>query len=179
MKIQAVSANNRKRSFEVILGEEVLDFPYSRAEPRPSSSDPLDHVYVDSELGGEGFTYVLRSGNEGSIHVDSILEYNEDPAYMRDLLLYELTIEANKCMAASGISRNEVLRRSKTSASQLARLLDVSNKSKSLDKMMVLFAALDCEVEVTVRQRRSARGDRASEQAGPSGSRKARESVHR
>ncbi|MDZ4655005.1 MAG: hypothetical protein U1F44_03930 [Coriobacteriia bacterium] len=157
MKIRAVKANNHKKAFEVTLSRGLLTFPYSKTDPAPASSDPIERVYVDDELGREGFTYVLKSGAEGSMHVDSVLEYNEDPKYLRDMLLYNLTVEAQKCMKASRLSQNEVLRRSKTSASQLARLLDVSNKTKSLDKMVVLLGALDCEVEFNIHPAKSGR----------------------
>jgi hypothetical protein len=33
-------------------------------------------VFIDAELGGEAFTYVLASGREGTVHVDHVLEYN-------------------------------------------------------------------------------------------------------
>ena len=62
--------------------------------------------------------------------------------------------EALERMKARGISKNEIRRRLGTSASQLARLLDTTNQTKSLDKMVELLAALDCEVEVTVRPAR-------------------------
>jgi predicted XRE-type DNA-binding protein len=85
------------------------------------------------------------------VHVDWVLDYNEDPKYMRDLLLHNLTVEALGRIEARGVSKNEILRRVGTSASQLARLLDTTNKTKSLDKMVELLGALDCEVELTVR----------------------------
>jgi hypothetical protein len=154
VKIRAVKANNHKRAFELTLGTGVLVFPYARTDPAPTPADPIERVYVDDELGREGFSYQLKSGGEGSVHVDSVLEYNEDPKYMRDLLLYNLTVEAQKCLRARRLPKNEVLRRTKTSASQLARLLDVTNRTKSLDKMVVLLGALDCEVELTVRPAR-------------------------
>lgn len=151
MKIRKVAANNRKHAFEVTVGRGVLPFPYSKADPSPVASDPVARVFVDGELGREGFTYVLRSGAEGSVHVDAVLEHNEDPAYMRDLLLYELTLQAQICMEESPLSQAEILRRAKTSPSQVARLLDASNKTKSVDKLVVLLGAMDCEVEFNVR----------------------------
>lgn len=101
---------------------------------------------VDDGLGQEGFTYVLQSGAEGSVHVDSVLEYNEDPVYMRDLLLYNLTVEAQKHTTASPFTQAEIMRRAKTSASQIVRLLDASNRTKSVDQLLVLLGAMDCEV---------------------------------
>lgn len=152
MKIRSVEANNRKHAFEVRTNNGVYSLPYSRVDPAPSKMDPLAEVYVDQELGREGFTYVLKSGSEGSVHVDAVLEYNEDPTYMRDLLLYRLTVEAQNCVKASRLSIREIIRRTGTSPAQFYRLLDASNYSKSVDKLLVLFAALDCEVDFTVLQ---------------------------
>jgi len=151
VKIRAVKANNHKRVFEITVSRGVYPMPYSKVDPVPSRTDPIERVYADEELGREGFTYVLKSGAEGSVHIDSVLEYNEDPRYMRDLLLYNLTIEAQKCMKASPLSQREITRRAGTSASQITRLLDLGNRTKSVDKLVVLLGALDCEVEFTVR----------------------------
>ena len=51
-------------------------------------------MYVDRELGGEGFSYELLSGKTGTVHAEQVLEYNRDPNYVRDLMLYKLTVEA-------------------------------------------------------------------------------------
>lgn len=151
MKIKAVRANNHKKAFEVTLPDGLLEFPYSRSDPAPTSTDPIQQVYIDDELAREGFTYILESDREGSVLADQVLDYNEDPKYMRDLLLYNLTVEALKRIEARRVSKNEIRRRMGTSASQLARLLDTTNKTKSVDKMITLLSALDCEVDVTVR----------------------------
>jgi hypothetical protein len=151
MKILSVRANNRKRAFEAATESGDYSLPYAKVDPRPSSSDPLTDVYVDDELAREGFTYILRSGVEGSVPLDALLEYNEDPAYMRDLLVYRLTVEAQKCLEASPLSKREVIRRARTSPAQLYRLLDLSNTNKSIDKLLVLLRALDCQIDITVR----------------------------
>ena len=151
MKIRRVKSNNYKRAFEVTLSRGVFPMPYAKVDPAPSKNDPVVKVYADEDFGREAFTYVLESGAEGSVHVDAVLEYNEDPAYMRDLLLYKLTIAAQECMKASPLSQREITRRARTSPAQIQRLLDVKNRSKSVDKLVVLLGAMDCEVEVTVR----------------------------
>ncbi len=167
MKIRTVKANNRKRAFDVTISRGVLPLPYSKVDPVPDSTNPLVRVYVDDELGREGFTYVLASGAEGSVHIDSVLEYNEDPAYMRELLLYKLTLQAQRCLKASPLPAREVIRRARTSPAQFYRLLDVSNKTKSVDKLLVLLGAMDYEVDFTVRtphvaQRRARRTSASS-----------------
>jgi hypothetical protein len=35
---------------------------------------------------------VLRSGRTGTVHVEEVLEYNQDPRYLRDLLLQRFTV---------------------------------------------------------------------------------------
>ena len=92
MKIRSVGANNRKKAFEVRSSRKTLWFPYVKADPQPSAKDRISHVFVDRELGREGFTYKLRSGKEGSVLAEQVLEYNQDPSHLRDVLLYNLTI---------------------------------------------------------------------------------------
>ncbi len=153
MKIQSVVANNRRRAFEVHTRRETFAFPYSEAAPAPSSSDRIAEVYVDPELGREGFTYRLASGVEGSVHLDSVLEYNTDPSYMAELTLYRLTLEAEKRFESSGLSAREVARLLGTSPTQLYRLLDPTNYGKSLKQLVALLYLLGAEVEVEVKNR--------------------------
>ena len=104
MKIQSVVANNRKRTFEVHTRRDSFVFPYVKATPTPSADNRIAEVCVDLELGREGFTYRLASGAEGSVHLDAVLEYNEDPSYMAELTLYQLTVEAKERYESSGLS---------------------------------------------------------------------------
>jgi predicted XRE-type DNA-binding protein len=135
----------------------LLSFPYSKAEPRPSAKDQIVTVRVDRELAGEGFTYVLESGKEGTVHSEQVLEYNQDPNYLRDAMLYKLTIEVQKRVKASILSKREIIRRLGTSATQLYRLLDQTNYSKSIDQLLSLLHVLDCEVDLQVRVKSSSR----------------------
>ena len=151
MKIQSVSHNNRKRAFEIVTRRGVLAFPYAKLQPAPEASDTVARVYVDEEFGREAFTYELKSGEEGSLHMDSVLEYNEDPQYMRELLLYKLTVEAVKHLEASRLSKREIIRQLGTSPAQFYRLVDPTNTRKSVDKMLSLLRVLDCEVDFNVR----------------------------
>ena len=128
MKIQSVTADNRHRRFRVTTRRGVLGFPYSLCVPAPSSSDKLVDVYVDPELGREAVTYRLASGAEGSVHVDSVLDFNADPAYLAEVELYRLTLEAKARLDASGLSVRDVARALATSPTQLYRLLDPRTK---------------------------------------------------
>ena len=151
MKIRSVSCNNRRRAFEVGTRGRAFLFPYIKADPPPTNTDPVAEVSVDVELGREAFTYRLASGREGSVHIEQVLEYNQDPSYMRDLLLYRLTIEAQKRVEASALSNREIIRRLGTSPAQFYRLLDPTNYRKSVDKVLFLLQVLDCDVDLVVR----------------------------
>lgn len=153
MKIRSVRANNHKHAFEVSTSSRSLPYPYARCEPRPTTATPVIAVFVDGELAREAFTYILASGEQGSVHIEQALEYHRDPGYLRDLLLYKLTVEAQKRTGTCGLSRREIIRRLGTSPAQFYRLLDASNRRKSVDKMLLLLHALDCEVDLVVRDK--------------------------
>jgi hypothetical protein len=137
--------------FEVRTSTKTLAFPFSKAEPAPTSEDPVTELSVDPETGREAFNYVLHSGRTGTVHVEQVLEYNQDPTYLRDLLLYRLTLEAQKRVAKSPLSKREIVRRLGTSATQLYRLLDQTNYRKSVDQLLALLQVLNCDVDLVVR----------------------------
>jgi hypothetical protein len=86
VKIAAVAANNRRRAFEVRTRHGTYRMPYAMLDPGPSLRDRVRAVRVDPELGNEAFTYVLESGREGSVHLDSVLAYDDDPELAAELV---------------------------------------------------------------------------------------------
>ena len=153
MKIRKVRQNNRRKAFEVSTSRNVYLFPYAKLDVPPSRADVIREVFVDKELGNEGFTYVLESGQEGTVHIDHVLEYNQDPSYLKNMLLYKLTLEAQKQVEKSPLSKREIIRRLGTSASQFYRLLDQTNYKKSFGQLVALLGILDCQVEFAVAAR--------------------------
>ncbi len=153
MKIMAVVPNNRRRQFELRTRKDEYVFPYAQSAPPPTSDDPVSDVRVDPELGREGFTYRLASGAEGSVHIDAVLEYNRDPAYLADLALYRLSIQARERFDSSGLSAREVARRLGTSTTQLYRLLDPTNYTKSVRQLLALLNVLGYNVDVSITER--------------------------
>jgi hypothetical protein len=153
MKIRRVEANTRRKVVEVSVGRRRLVYPFARLQPRPSPDDPIVAIQVDREIASEGFTYVLASRRKGTVHIEQVLEYNKDPGLLRDRLLYALTLEAQKWLEKSALSRRELIRRLRTSPAQFYRLLDQTNYRKSIDQMLALLQALDCDVRLTVRAR--------------------------
>jgi DNA-binding TFAR19-related protein (PDSD5 family) len=154
MKVRSVAVNNRKAQVELTTRSgNVYPVPFSRLDPQPTGDDRIRDVYVDRELANEAVTYVLESGAEGAVHIDQALEYNEDPSYLADLLVHQLTAEAVQRVETSGLSRRELARRLKTSVPQLYRLLDPTNTKKSLSQLVSLLHLLDCDVQLVVKQR--------------------------
>ena len=156
MKIQSVRFNNRKKAFEVRMRNRVFVYPYARMEAVLKTGDMVREARVDEELGRQGFSYVLESGREGTIHAEQVLDYNEDSDYLRDALMYKLTVEAQKRLATSSLSKREIIRRLGTSATQFYRLLDQTNTRKSVGQLLSLLHILDCDVELVVKKRRTA-----------------------
>jgi hypothetical protein len=152
-KILSVTADSLQKVFAVKTPKENFELPYAKLGVPPSPENRIVELYVDEELGCEGFTYRLESGQEGTVHVDQVLDYNRDPGYLADLLLYKLTVEAEKHLEASGIGIRQLARRLKTSPPQLYRLLDTTNYRKSVRQMLALLHALDCEVDFVVHDR--------------------------
>lgn len=156
MKIRRIKCNNQKKNFEVTtFSGRNFSFPYTMADPAPSPENQVHDAYADPELGKEAFTYVLESGDEGTVHIEHLLEYSEDPAYLARLTLHKLTVEAQKRVDQSPLSKREIMRRLGTSQAQLYRLLDPANYKKSMNQLVELLAAVDCEVEMVVRERRA------------------------
>src|SRR5688572_7085398 len=131
MKIRKVVANARRKVVGVAAARRRFVYPFSRLAPRPSVDDPIRDIRIDRELASEGFTFTLASGRQGTVHIEQVLEYNKDPAFLRDRLLYALTLEAQKRIDKCPLSRREIIRRLGTSPAQLYRLLDPTNYSKS------------------------------------------------
>lgn len=153
MTITAIEPNNRKHRFELTVDGEMFVFPYAKADPAPSSTDPLVEVAPDPELGNDAFTFQLSSGSEGTVHVDAVLEYNQDPSTMADLAIYHLTLQARDRYEESGLSAREVARALHTSTSQLYRLLDPTNYNKSLHQLLALLNHLGYDVDVSLTKR--------------------------
>lgn len=157
MKIRNIAANNKRNEFSVTTRSgSAFSFPYVEADPRPDSNNRIEEVFVDKELGNEAFSYILESGEEGSIHIDQVLEYNEDPIYFAELLTYKLTLEARRRIQNSGLSRRQVARLLKTSVPQLYRLLDPANTRKSMNQLVALLHILHCDVDLVVKKRAAA-----------------------
>lgn len=125
-------------------------------DPRPTRSHPIVRAYVDDELARECVTYVLRSGAEGAVHIDHALDYDEDPRCLADLMIHKLTVEVERRVEQSGLSRRELARRLRTSVPQLYRPAGPHEHAKDSRPADGLLPLLDCEVRLVGKSRRAA-----------------------
>src|SRR6185503_8580093 len=102
--IHSVIPNNRTRAFDVVIGTQRYSYPFAKADPAPTSEDPVKSLEIDRECARHIFNYYLASGKDGWVHSEMVLEYNRDPAFLRDNLLYNLTIQAQEAIEKSPLS---------------------------------------------------------------------------
>jgi len=158
MKVTTVTANNRKKAFEIVTTSGDYTFPYALLRIQPDPANRVEEAFADEDLGREGFTYRLADGREDTIHLDAVLEYNRDPSYLNALLVHRLTVEARKAVQMSDVSKRELIRALGTSASQFYRLLDPANRTKSVAQLIALLHLLGREVVVVVSEARNLPG---------------------
>jgi len=151
MTISSIVTNNHRRGFDICCGERCFSYPYTELDIPPSSGNGIVMTWPDEEIGREGFTYRLASGEEDTVHIDRVLEYLRYPEFMRELMIYKLTVEAIRAVDESPLSKRELVRRLGTSASQFYRLLDTTNRTKSIGQLITLLAATGLEVDFVVR----------------------------
>jgi hypothetical protein len=157
VKLKAAKVNHRKAQLELTTrAGKSYPFPFAQLDPKPTADNRIEKLYVDKELDHEGATYVLETGEEGSVLLEHALAYNKDPVYVAQLLLYKLTAKALEHIERAGLSRREVARRLNTSLSQLYRLLDPTNYKKSAGQMIQLLYVLGVDVDIVTTPRDAA-----------------------
>jgi hypothetical protein len=156
MKVTKVLADNRKRVFAVHCGKRggkrVLEFPFSKLRLCPSHNNSVSRAWPDPDVSNQGFSYELVSGHSDTVPLDAVLEYHRDPNYLREIILYKLTLAAQEIIKSKGIRKRELVRRLGTSPSQLYRLLDQTFYGKTIDQMHKLLHILGCALEVTIKE---------------------------
>ena len=78
---------------------------------KPEPGNPVRWAAPEPETGGTWFTYELADGTQDAVPLDGVLDFNRDPDYMRDMLLFELTVAALKALEVTPMSRRQIIRR--------------------------------------------------------------------
>lgn len=150
MIIREVKFDTRRKLIEVDTRKGTFSLPFLRLELIPTPENPIKKVYVDKELGKQGVTYVLESGDERTLHLDAFLDYNHEPDFMRNLAVFGLTTQCLQIVKRSRLSKRKIARKLNISETQLKRLLDTTNYKKTIDQMLKLIASLNHWVEFSV-----------------------------
>jgi hypothetical protein len=159
VKILSVAANNRRRAFEVHTPKATFPYPYAKLAIRPGTGQHrVREVFPDPDTGEEAFTYRLESGAGDTVHLDAVLEFNQDPDVLGEIMLHRLTLECLEALEESDLSKRALIRALGTSPSQFYRLLDPTYYGKSLGQMVALLRLLGREVDLVVRPAPSASG---------------------
>ena len=146
-----VTINNRKKSFEIVTSKgQQYSFPFALLDNPPTLENKIIDYKIDKETGRESIEYTLEDGGCDSIHSDYFLDYNKDYEYIEKKIIYNLTIDCQKAVAESGLSKREIARKLKTSFAQLLRLLDQTNYNKSVNSLIALLTVLGKKVDILV-----------------------------
>ena len=153
-EFKLVYANHRARMLIVQLNNCKLRYPFALLDPQPSVYDRFDRWYTDEAQEQSRIWYVLHSGKKGVLTVEQVLEFYREPSDLKQRMLSELTLAALEEIKNTGFSQRQILKRLRTSPSQLSRILDPSNERKSVDGILALLEVLGCKVDVRVRRKR-------------------------
>ena len=83
VKITLVNFNDREFIIYVSNEDSYLLFPFNQLTLKPNKENKIISVYPDREIGYDGFTYVLESGEEDTVHIDHVLRFRDVTAQYR------------------------------------------------------------------------------------------------
>ncbi len=141
-KFKAVKFDNKKRLFHLTYssGLEVA-CPYFSL----GIKGKVIEAAPDAEVGGHAFFFVTQDGNVEYVPYDQPLHIAQNPEYVREQALFEMTKKINECIKKEKVSKRELARRLNTSMSQLMRLLDNTNYKKELSRLIEIASMLNYE----------------------------------
>lgn len=141
-KFKTVEHDNKKKVFHLEYTSGLkIECPYSAL----SIKKAVVEAAPDKESGCHSFCFVLENGKEEFVPFDQPLHIVQNPEYVKEQTLYEVTKQLNEFLKKSNVSKRELARRLGTSLSQLARLLDTKNNKKELSRLIELAAMLNYE----------------------------------
>ncbi|OFZ81320.1 MAG: hypothetical protein A2583_10355 [Bdellovibrionales bacterium RIFOXYD1_FULL_53_11] len=97
----------------------------------------------DPEVGGHSFYFILDNGKKDYVPFDQPLHIVQNPEYVKERTLFQMTKRLNEFIRQEGVSKRELARRLSTSLSQVARLLDTTNYKKELSRLIEIAAMLN------------------------------------
>ena len=111
--------------------------------PASRSKGKVIEAAPDLEDGGHSFYFVMENGKKDYVPFDQPLHIVQNPSYVKEYTLFQMTKKLNEFIKAEGVSKRELARRLDTSLSQLTRLLDTTNYKKELSRLIEITAMLN------------------------------------
>lgn len=141
-KFRDVEFDNKKRVFRLEYSSGLkVECPYYGLKIRGK----VIEAAPDLEDGGHSFYFILENGKQRYVPFDQPLHIVQNPSYVKEHTLYQVTKQLNEFIRVEGVSKREIARRLNTSLSQLARLLDTTNYKKELSRLIEIAAMLNYE----------------------------------
>ena len=142
-KFKSVKFDNKMRVFHLIYTSGLtLDCPYSAL----GIQEKILEAAPDTEVGAHSFYFLTESGIKDYVPADQPLHIVQNPEYVKQQALYEMTKKINEFIKIEKISKRELARRLKTSMAQLLRLLDTTNYKKEFSRHIEIASILNYEV---------------------------------
>ena len=148
MKVTDVKIDSRKKELVITAGRKTFRYPLAFV----SSGDGVIAAEADQETGNEAITCLLASGNTRTVHLDDIRAQLGDADYLREQMLYGMTLQAQKSVRERRVAKRGLCRLLHTSPAQVYRLLDQTCYSKTVDQMLRLLQVLGCTVKLEISQ---------------------------
>lgn len=148
-KFKLVRFNNKKKVFHLTYTSGLeIECPYSAL----SIDKNIIDAGPDKEVGNHCFYFVLEDGEKDYITFDQPLYIIRHPDYVREEVLYNLTLELQKIIALKKIPKRELARRLNTSVTQVNRLLDQTNYKKDLSRLIEIATIIGYEFNWTLKK---------------------------
>lgn len=143
-KFKKVEFNNKKKVFRLTYNSGLtVECPYIAFGIKEKVID----AGPDKEVGNHSFYFVLESGKQDYVPFDQPLYISNNPDYMRQELMFELTMKIQNMIENAGISKRELARSLKTSVTQINRLLDQTNYNKDLSRLIQIASLLNYDFD--------------------------------
>ena len=143
-KFKKVEFNNKKKIFRLTYNSNLMvECPYVALGIKEKVID----AGPDKEVGHHSFYFVLENGKKDYVPFDQPLYISNNPDYMRQELMFELTMKIQYMIENAGISKRELARSLKTSVTQINRLLDQTNYNKDLSRLIQIAALLNYDFD--------------------------------
>ena len=148
MKVSDVKIDARKKELVITAGRKTFRYPLALV----AGGEVVVAAEGDDETGNEAITCLLVSGKTQTLHLDDIRAQLGDADYLREQMLYDMTLQAQKSVRKQRVAKRALCRMLHTSPAQLYRLLDQTCYGKTVDQMLRLLQVLGCTVRLDISQ---------------------------